>query len=803
MSRMALRVCPICGGGACDSLHRQDFVLPEGHPLAGGYEVVCCGACGFVYADTPVSQAEVGALYGAASKYGDPGTSTGGGFSAWDRSRLVTTAERIAQYLPDKDSGILDIGCAAGGLLEALGELGYENLSGLDPSPACVAQAGSRRGIKAHPGSLSALPAALGRGSFDCLILSHVLEHLLDLGEAIAAVSRLLKRGGLLYVEVPDASRYEAFVRAPFQEFNTEHVNHFSASCLRRLFTAAGFEVRTSGRAVIRSSADTVYPVLYGVYEKAARGPTGPAGPGDPSLSRQIGKYVLQSQRIMESIEANLRSVLHDDPEIILWGAGQLAMKLLGGTSLAGARVAAIVDGNPVNQGRNLNGRTILAPEQVRGMSNPILVTSLLHEAEITDVIRNNRGMNNPIYTLLPESERGGLSSFDRTGSDSAHELEALLAEDPADACRRSAAAFDAWLSAGSGRLILFGAGLLGRKILECLRRDGVEPLGFADNDPAKWSGRIDGLPVWPPEEAVRAFPDAAFVVTIRSPGHGYRDSRRQLRQAGCERVLPVLPVLWKYPERLLPHYGLDVPAVFLDQAPEIRKAFALLADEESGRLYAALLKMRLRADFEALPLPSPDDQYFAEGVVHFSRHEFFVDCDAFDGDTIRSFLARRKEAFRRILAFEPDPANGAVLRRYVESLPGEIRGKIALRPEAVGAGRQSVRFDATGSGGSSVSAGGRLEVESVSLDELLREDPPTFIKFDVEGAEQDGLAGARELIRRARPLLAVCVYHRPDDLWRIPLDLHALDAGYRFYLRAHQDDGLDTVLYGIPERSP
>ena len=765
--------------------------------MSGGYEVVICQTCGLVFADTAVSKAQVDAFYCRHSKYGHPETSTGGASLSWDTTRLSATAERIAQYLPDRDSHILDIGCAGGGLLASLKKLGYAFLCGVDPSPACL-ELVKRFGIGAFQGTLSELPDVLVPGSFDCIILSHVLEHLLIPSDAVIGAFRLLKPGGILYAEVPDASRYEAFLTAPFQEFNTEHVNHFSQSCLCRLFMAGGFQERFRGRTIINASANTLYPAIYAVYEKR-HGTEETPHRDDDSLRMPMERYIQQSHRILERMKGNLKAMMAGNPEIILWGAGQLAMKLLGENSLAEARIVAIVDGNPVHHGLRLRGLAISAPEQIRGMKNPILIASVLHEAEISQAIRCHLGMDNPIWSLLTEGVPGAVSESPRAKVDPQEDMEALFAENPVDARCRADNEFPEWLERGRGPLVLFGAGGLGGRVLECLRRDGIEPACFADNNPAKQGKNVNGLQVFSPEEAIRKFHDASFVVTIRSPGHGYRDSQRQLLNEGCERVLPVLPVLWKYRERLLPHYGLDRPEFFLAHTREMRRAFSLLADGESRRLFTALLRMRMRADLESLPLPSPSDQYFAEGVVRLSHNEFFVDCGTYDDDTIRSFLARRRGSFRRILAFEPDPANGEVLCRYVESLPIETRSRITIRQEAVGACRGRVQFNSTGSGGSSISEEGCIEVDVVSLDEVFGNDCPTFIKLDVEGAEQDALAGARDVIRRFRPLLAVCVYHRPDDLWRIPLYLQAMDAGYRFHLRAHENDGLDTVLYALP----
>jgi 2-polyprenyl-3-methyl-5-hydroxy-6-metoxy-1,4-benzoquinol methylase len=221
-----LRHCPICGEEKGEILHTQNFVLPDGHPLAEGYDVVCCDRCGFVYADTTVSQKDYDIFYAKLSKYEDNKTSTGGADSPYDAQRLRKTAECIAEFLPDKNLRILDIGCANGGLLGYLKELGYPNLCGIDPSSACVENIQRNYGIEASIGSLFQLPQNIGK--FDVIILSHVLEHIQDIQSAIRSIEQLLNLEGYVYIEVPNASEYIHHLYAPLQDFNTEHINHFS-----------------------------------------------------------------------------------------------------------------------------------------------------------------------------------------------------------------------------------------------------------------------------------------------------------------------------------------------------------------------------------------------------------------------------------------------------------------------------------------------------------------------------------------------------------------------------------------------
>lgn len=84
---------------------------------------------------------------------------------------------------------------------------------------------------------------------------------------------------------------------------------------------------------------------------------------------------------------------------------------------------------------------------------------------------------------------------------------------------------------------------------------------------------------------------------------------------------------------------------------------------------------------------------------------------------------------------------------------------------------------------------------------ELLvkRNEKVTFIKMDIEGAELETLKGASRLIAEQKPKLAVCVYHKPEDIFTIPEYLRTLNPDYKFYLRYYTFAEWDTVLYAIP----
>ncbi len=390
------RNCPICGNDKVESLLTQRFELSIGHPLSTGYELVYCVSCGFIYADTTVSQADYDGYYAKISKYEDKKTSSGGGYNTFDNKRLEVTANQIAAYLQDYSLRILDVGCANGGLLSSLKNLGFSNLCGLDPSPVCVKNT-IALGITAYTGSIF---DSLHHGQFDCVVLSHTLEHIMDLKGVIKQLSQLVNVSGrqMVYIEVPDSLHYIDYVVSPFQELNTEHINHFSEISLNNLMMLAGFEKKEFGEKIIDIGHNYSYPVIYGFWKKSKPKSTNKIIMDTLSLF-SMREYIDQSSAILSKIETHLQKVLQEDLKFIVWGTGQLLVKLLEQTILGKANIVALIDNNPINQGQTLHGLKILPPHKLEELEYPILITSILHQQEIASQIRQ-MGLQNSIINL-------------------------------------------------------------------------------------------------------------------------------------------------------------------------------------------------------------------------------------------------------------------------------------------------------------------------------------------------------------------------------------------------------------------
>jgi SAM-dependent methyltransferase len=395
MTKRLHRHCPVCGATAARILSCQHFLLPEKHPLPNSFDVVICEVCNFAFADTPASQETYDRYYTDFSKYEDDATSTGGGGNPSDWKRLEDTAGLLAAYAA-KDTPVLDMGCANGGLLKAFQELGFEDLTGVDPSPVCAA-ATAKSGCKGVAGSLFAPPVPMGH--FGLVILSHVLEHIRDLGQAAKLLTHLVRPGGLLYIEVPDASRYEGYSRAPFQDFNVEHINHFSHAALENLFRQKGFVPVAEGIRDIGTEAGWTYPAIWNLF-RLESGNRSTEWIQDQGLGEALVSYTKASEALLAGIDFKLLGLVESQTPLIVWGVGQLTLKLLAQSLLGRCNIVAFTDGNPSHHGKTINGSKVIAPAELAGLPHPILIGTLLHHEAISTRIRQGLDLPNPIITL-------------------------------------------------------------------------------------------------------------------------------------------------------------------------------------------------------------------------------------------------------------------------------------------------------------------------------------------------------------------------------------------------------------------
>jgi len=222
------------------------------------------------------------------------------------------------------------------------------------------------------------------------------------------------------------------------------------------------------------------------------------------------------------------------------------------------------------------------------------------------------------------------------------------------------------------------------------------------------------------------------------------------------------------------------------------------LEDDTSRQAFSDLLRCRINNITPSVWDKTP--QYFPQDILRLSSEEVFVDCGAYTGDTIENFLKFTENKYKKIVAFEPEPALFARLKQHnFENCTCINKGvwhKNAHLP-----------FLATGSAGSRLeyadTSGNCPPSELISIpvckiDEIPACAGATFLKMDVEGAELNALKGAQKTILKNKPKLAICIYHSDRDMLEIPLWVLSLRLGYRLYVRHYSNDLWETVLYAF-----
>jgi SAM-dependent methyltransferase len=320
---------------------------------------------------------------------------------------LREAAGLIQNFIQSKDARVLEIGSASGGLLAALRDLGFRNLVGVDPSPGCVRAAQVFYGIPGFSASIFTMPDL--EVGYDFLILTGVMEHIADLDRAVAQFRRLLRPGGRVYLEVPDASRYDPGQDAPYQEFSVEHINFFSSKSLGNLMRMRGFSIVATG-VMVRPQHEVSCPSTYGVFEHVG-GEGGVVYDADTELG--LRKYILGCQAEDLRINSIIRTIVSPGERILVWGTGTHTLRLLATGGLDPMYISAFVDSNANYHNQKLHGLPVLKPEEVRQRSEAILVSSRGRQREIREQIVNQLGLSNRVYLLYEptEKEREGVEA--------------------------------------------------------------------------------------------------------------------------------------------------------------------------------------------------------------------------------------------------------------------------------------------------------------------------------------------------------------------------------------------------------
>jgi len=231
--------------------------------------------------------------------------------------------------------------------------------------------------------------------------------------------------------------------------------------------------------------------------------------------------------------------------------------------------------------------------------------------------------------------------------------------------------------------------------------------------------------------------------------------------------------------------------------------AFDLLEDDISRAVYFNVFCLRVAphlAQYTYEELCS-ETQYFPNDIYRLSENETIVDCGAYVGDTLETFAKLVDGKFQSYYAFEMDKDNFCALKSAIAANGLLKDSNIYCYNAGVWNEDTILSYGKMSSDDSfSIFNGSKIEqTYAVKLDTILKDIEVTLIKMDIEGAEMNALRGAIETISRCTPKLALCVYHRVEDLWEIPIYIKSIVPLYKFYMRHHAKWWVsETVCYAL-----
>lgn len=315
--------------------------------------------------------------------------------------------------------------------------------------------------------------------------------------------------------------------------------------------------------------------------------------------------------------------------------------------------------------------------------------------------------------------------------------------------------------------IIVFGTGNGADKVFEELSRREISVLGVAASDGFVRNRSFHGFKVEPISYYESIYESFTVAVAFGSSRTEVIENIKAIEKR--HRVLvPCVPVVGNtvFDEEFLKMHLAELEAA--------RECFF---DELSRRVFddyvAFLFSGRLSYLFDA----ESDEKEAFENCVHLGDGETYVDIGAYRGDTVEGFLKYTGGKYREIIAAEPDKKSYAKLLLNCGALPNFRAENVAVTKNdgtvlfSQSAGRQS----AVGSGS---------PLEAVCLEALCRGSTPTYVKIDAEGEETAILEGAKDFLRKTTPKMNIAVYHKNEDIFKIPLMLKEICPDYRIHLR-------------------
>jgi FkbM family methyltransferase len=343
----------------------------------------------------------------------------------------------------------------------------------------------------------------------------------------------------------------------------------------------------------------------------------------------------------------------------------------------------------------------------------------------------------------------------------------------------------------------IFGAGALGQQVLKLCREAGLEIIAIID--PKKVGTFVEDLEVIDVSEVGA---DSRVLIAVLNNFVSMKMVVEMFKNVGVKEVITPPEVFFELGQKGIDAewYWLSTDKKYVEQLAQDSWNFLQpYLDDYSKNTLRSILNYRCLGTIDERFVGYLSEQYFDPEIENFWKGQVqLLDGGAFDGDTISSAINFGID-LKKVYAFEPDPTNYKKLELNTSKVNFEI--------ELFNAGLSNFDGYASFNFTSGTGTSGKTHVDSPQtsntkvfrFDSLEPNNKVSHIKLDVEGLEVEALLGMADTIKNYNPKLALSIYHKPEDILKIPQLIMKLGKYSKFSIRNYAHQSFETIFYAQP----
>lgn len=341
--------------------------------------------------------------------------------------------------------------------------------------------------------------------------------------------------------------------------------------------------------------------------------------------------------------------------------------------------------------------------------------------------------------------------------------------------------------------LYLFGFGGFGQAAADSLLDHNVDITYFVDNDEKKSGKQYRGIKCISFQHFLEKKDKVFLIVAVGNP----LPIIEQLDRYGIKNYnVMISPYKLVFDDTLK---NMEISDVSL----KLKTVSSLLEDSRSLNVLQNIIESWYKVSYnkDLFSEIYEGNQYFCKDIIPLDENSVFVDCGAFIGDSLESFLVNVSDSnFSKAFLFELNDFTCEELQSNIKQwCSPDVQRKIKVINKGVS--DENAEFSYSLSESSSCIQGeGTQKAQVVRLDDELADERISLVKMDIEGSEAAAIKGGEKLIKQYKPALAICVYHQMSDIWELPLLIKSFVPEYKLYLRHHSKTQIETVLYAVCE---